>query len=213
MKIFAIYGAGGYGVEIIPLLKLSKKNLDKSKILFIDDIISVSELNGYEVLSFDNFLSKYQSKENELYCTISLADPKLREMLTVKILSKNIKLFSIVSENSTIMDEVELGAGSVISPYVTLTSNISIGICFHANMYSYVAHNCKIGNYVTFAPGVKCNGNIIIGNNVYLGTGAIIFPGNKKVPLEIGDNCVITAGAIIRKSVPANTKVLEKEYG
>ncbi|WP_304412471.1 acyltransferase [Butyrivibrio sp. WCD3002] len=43
-------------------------------------------------------------------------------------------------------------------------------------------------------------GKIKIGNNVHIGTRAIIMPG-----VEIGDNCIIGVGAIVTKSVPSNT--------
>lgn len=48
-----------------------------------------------------------------------------------------------------------------------------IGRSFHANIYSYVAHDCIIGDYVTFAPSVKCTGNVVIEDCVYIGTGAM----------------------------------------
>ena len=66
------------------------------------------------------------------------------------------------------MDDVKIGEGAILSPYVTLTSNISIGKFFHANLYSYVEHDCFIGDFVTFAPGVKCNGNVVIGDNTIM---------------------------------------------
>src|SRR3546814_3541130 len=65
------------------------------------------------------------------------------------------------------MDDVEIAEGALVSPYVTFTSNIKVGRCFHANLYSYVEHDCVIGDYVTFAPGVRCNGNIRIGDRAY----------------------------------------------
>ena len=60
------------------------------------------------------------------------------------------------------MDDVVIGEGALISPFVTFTSNIRIGNHFHANLYSYVEHDCVIGDYVTLAPGVRCNGNVHI---------------------------------------------------
>ena len=40
-------------------------------------------------------------------------------------------------------------------------------------------------------------GRITIGNNVHIGTNAIIMPG-----VHIGDNCIIGCGAIVTKDVP-----------
>ena len=74
-------------------------------------------------------------------------------------------------------------------------------------MYSYVAHDCVIGDFVTFAPGVKCNGNVIIEDDVYVGTGAIIKQGNMTSPIVIGNGSKIEAGAYVTKSVGAGETV------
>lgn len=91
---------------------------------------------------------------------------------------------------------------------MTLTSDIKIGQHFHANIYSYVAHDCVIGDYVTFAPNVKCNGNIIIEDHAYIGTGAVLKQGTPDNPLVIGSGAVVGMGAVVTKSVPANTTVI-----
>jgi acetyltransferase-like isoleucine patch superfamily enzyme len=85
---------------------------------------------------------------------------------------------------------------------VTLTSNIRIGKHFHANLYSYVEHDCVIGDYVTLAPGVKCNGNVVVEDHAYIGTGAIIKQGQPRQPLVIGRGAVVGMGAVVTKSVP-----------
>jgi acetyltransferase-like isoleucine patch superfamily enzyme len=94
-----------------------------------------------------------------------------------------------------------------LCPFVTLTSNVTIGKNFQANIYSYVGHDCTIGENVTFAPGVKCNGNVVIEDNVYIGTGAIIFQGKQGKPLRIGEGAVIAAGSVVTKSVPKGMTV------
>lgn len=43
-------------------------------------------------------------------------------------------------------------------------------------------------------------GRIKIGNNVYIGTNALILP-----DVAIGDNCVIGAGAVVTKSIPSGS--------
>ena len=70
-----------------------------------------------------------------------------------------------------------------------------------------MAHDCVIGNNVTFAPSVKCNGNIIIEDDVYIGTGAIIHQGKHNRPLRIGRGAVIAAGSVVTKSVEAGKTV------
>jgi len=98
--------------------------------------------------------------------------------------------------------------GAILSPFVTLTSNITIGKHFHANLYSYVEHDCVVGDFVTFAPGVKCNGNVQIGDYAYIGSGAVIKQGTPESPLRIGEGAVIGMGAVVTKDVlPGETVI------
>lgn len=106
------------------------------------------------------------------------------------------------------MDNVEIGEGAALSPFVSITSNIKIGKCFHANLYSYVEHDCVIGDYVTFAPGVKCNGNIHIEDHAYIGAGAVIKQGTPDKPLIIGKGAIVGMGSVVTKSVPAGVTVV-----
>ena len=46
-------------------------------------------------------------------------------------------------------------------------------------------------------------GKIKIGNNVHIGTGAVIMPG-----VTIGNNCIIGVGAVVTKDVPDNSIVV-----
>lgn len=208
IKVNAIYGTGGFAREVMPLLKENINIQDKSikkKILFIDDFLGANSfINGIEVVSFNYLKDNYSNIE----CCIAIADKNTRKKLSQKCSINQIKLKSIISRNSVIMDNVELGEGSILSPFVTITSNVKIGQSFHANIYSYIAHDCIIGDFVTFAPGVKCNGNVHIHDGVYIGTGAIIHPGKKGNPIIIGKNSKIAAGAVITKNVPENVTMI-----
>ena len=41
---------------------------------------------------------------------------------------------------------------------------------------------------------------ITVGNNVWIGGNVVVVPG-----VTIGDNCVIGAGSVVTKDIPANT--------
>ncbi len=93
---------------------------------------------------------------------IAIANSQFVKKLLQNLNKMQLQLWTVQADNAVLMDEVEIAPGAALSPFVTITSNIKIGKCFHANLYSYVEHDCVIGDYVTFAPGVKCNGNIHI---------------------------------------------------
>ena len=206
IDIFAVYGAGGYAREVMPLLKKTKKS-NENNYYFIDDNIQKEGLvNGTKVLKYDKLLCEFPSQN--IYCAIAIANFNTRRIITEKCKKNGVKIISIKADNCVVMDEVIIGEGAILSPFVTITSNVTIGKSFHANLYSYVGHDCMIGDYVTFAPGVKCNGNVEINDNAYIGTGAIIHQGKSNKPIIIGKNSKVAAGAVVTKNIPENVTVI-----
>jgi maltose O-acetyltransferase len=100
--------------------------------------------------------------------------------------------------------------------------NIHVGENFFANFECIILDVCevRIGTNCMLAPGVhiytaahplnpteRNSGRefgkpVTIGNNVWIGGGAIINPG-----VNIGDNAVIASGAVVTKDVPENVVV------
>ena len=93
-------------------------------------------------------------------------------------------------------------------PRAMVTTSAKIGRQFQCNIYSYVAHDCVIGDYVTFAPNVSCNGNVRVGDHAYIGTGAVIKQGTLDKPLVIGAGAVVGMGAVVTKDVEPGAVVI-----
>jgi sugar O-acyltransferase (sialic acid O-acetyltransferase NeuD family) len=206
--LFGVYGASGCGRGIMPLARdwVLKQGISRHRLLFIDDGQHIpSVVNGHRVVKYAEFL---QIEASERSVSIAIANSAIREMIALQLQQDQVLAWSIHATQCVIMDDVEVGEGSILSPFVTLTSNIRIGKHFQANLYSYVEHDCIIGDYVTFAPGVHCNGNIIIEDHAYIGTGAILKQGTPDKPLVIGRGAVIGMGAVVTKSVAAGVTVI-----
>ncbi len=196
-SLFGVYGSSGCGRGILPLLRDQYPHED---LVFIDDDQYVVIKNGHSVLSWVDFVE--HSALRKSVC-LAVATPSLRRKLSDRCTSFDIPLVEARAASVVQMDDVVLGEGACLSPFVTLTSNIRIGRCFHANLYSYVEHDCVIGDFVTFAPGARVNGSVYIGDEVYVGSGAVIRQG-----VSIGDRAVIGMGAVVLRDVPADTTVV-----
>lgn len=207
--IYAIYGASGLGRETMPLarrmLEGERRSSRKYELVFIDDGVASPVVNGHRVLSYEQFLAEEATAK---YVNVAIANSATRRALFERCARDGIKPFDVRASNVLELDDVHIGPGSILSPFVTLTSNIRIGRAFHANIYSYVAHDCVIGDYVTFAPGVKCNGNIVIEDDAYLGTGCVLRQGKPGEPLVIGRGAVVGMGAVVTKSVAPGATVV-----
>ena len=205
--IYAIYGASGCGRSLMPVARQQLQRLGVSaEIYFIDDSLQEQQVvNGHIALNYQSFRNLNAAQK---FVLIAIANSQIREKLANQLTSDGLQLWTVQADNVVIMDNIQMAEGAALSPFVSITSNIKIGKCFHANLYSYVEHDCVIGNYVTFAPGVKCNGNIHIEDHAYIGTGAIIKQGTPDKPLVIGKGAVIGMGAVVTKSVPAGVTVV-----
>lgn len=206
-KLYAIYGASGCGRSLMPVARQQlARESDASEIVFIDDALeSVADVNAHRAMNYLAFLNETAS---EKYVQIAIANSHVREKIAQRLKMDGIQLWSIIADNVVLMDQLELAEGSALSPFVTIGSNVRIGKCFQANLYSYVEHDCVIGDFVTFAPGVKCNGNIHIQDHVYIGAGAVIKQGTPDQPLVIGAGAIVGMGAVVTKSVPSGATVV-----
>ena len=211
-KLYAIYGASGCGRSLMPVARqqLAREREvsenQPSEVVFIDDALTAeSVVNGHRAMNYQAFLNESASNK---YVQIAIANSRVREKIAARLEGDGIVLWSIAADNVILMDDAQIAIGAALSPFVSITSNIKIGKCFHANLYSYVEHDCVIGDFVTFAPGVKCNGNIHIHDHAYIGAGAVIKQGTPDQPLIIGEGAIVGMGAVVTKSVPAGVTVV-----
>ena len=206
-KLYAIYGASGCGRSLIPVARQQlAREQDRSEIVFIDDAqTAITTVNAHRAMNYPRFLAEPAAQKQVL---IAIANSQVREKIANRLQADGIQLWSVMADNVVLMDDAQIAVGAALSPFVTITSNIKIGKCFHANLYSYVEHDCVIGDFVTFAPGVKCNGNIHIQDHAYIGAGAMIKQGTPEQPLVIGRGAIVGMGAVVTKSVPAGVTVV-----
>ena len=207
MKRFAIFGASGFGREVLPLVRqqLQRTEAYPWELVFVDDQPPATELNGHRVLTYAQWLVEPAASR---HISLAIANSAVRETLAARCMKDRVQFFDVTAANVVVLDDVQVGFGSVLCPFVTLTSNIRIGQQFHANIYSYVAHDCVIGDFVTFAPGVHCNGNVVIEDHAYIGTGAVIKQGQPGQPLIIGKGAVVGMGAVVTRNVAAGATVV-----
>jgi sugar O-acyltransferase (sialic acid O-acetyltransferase NeuD family) len=194
----AVYGPGGFGREVASFLRLS------------EDVVFVSDqagdvgavLNGLPVISFD------QMRSDGLRACITVADAAARRRMAEKCDAAGIQWADAWAPGSFRGDNVVIGEGSILCGMTICTSNVVIGRHFHANIYSYVAHDCVIGDFVTLAPRVCINGNTIVEDGAYIGTGAVLKQGTPDRPLRIGRDAVIGMGAVVTKDVAPGVTVI-----
>lgn len=208
---YAIYGCGGFAREVLPLIrditKPSYNEINKnSSIVFVsDDCNEISgEVNGIKVVSFNELINTYSSHQ----VIIAIGEAIYRRQIALKCENAGLTFSSIFAPTSRQLDNISFDNGLILCDFSMVTSNVKIGRHVHVNIYSYIAHDCEIGDFVTLAPRVCINGNTVIEDDVYIGTGAIIKQGTKEKPLVIGRGALIGMGAVVTKDVPPGVIVV-----
>jgi sugar O-acyltransferase (sialic acid O-acetyltransferase NeuD family) len=210
-SIIGICGTGGFAREVMPLVQSAlllgsqAGESSNAEVCFIEKNPTSDHVNGIKVLSEADF---FKAKKLEKYFNVAIADGNIRKSIVEKFVDQGVLPFEVIASNSSVGSTSKIGEGAILTHGSIVTSNAVVGKFFHANLYSYVAHDCVIGDYVTFSPGVQCNGNVKIGNNVFIGAGAIIRPGNSNEPLTIGDGSFIGMGSIVTQNVEPYSRVL-----
>jgi sugar O-acyltransferase (sialic acid O-acetyltransferase NeuD family) len=202
--IVGLVGSGGFAREVMPVLNehlsiLANSDLDTFyELYFVETNPTSKEVNNYSLISEEDF---FEIECSERWFNIAIGDSHIREKIADEFIIKGARPTAIKSSNAIVYDGNELGDGIVLCALTMVTSNAKIGKFFHSNIYSYVAHDCLIGDYVTFAPNVHCNGNVHIHNHAYIGTGAVIKQGTPDKPLVIGEGSIVGMGAVVTKDV------------
>lgn len=179
----AIYGCGGFGRELLPFA-------GPDVVFFSDSPDEIGTLvEGVPVFAL--------SGGEDRQVVIAVASGKARRRMSARVENAG----TLISPASIIGPGVEMGDGAIFCAFTTVTASARIGRHFHCNIYSYVAHDCIIGDFVTLGPRVGINGNTIIEDDVYIGTGAVLRHGVPGKPLRIGKGAVIGMGAVVTKDV------------
>jgi acetyltransferase-like isoleucine patch superfamily enzyme len=96
----------------------------------------------------------------------------------------------------------DIGEGAILCDNTIVTASARVGRHFHANIFSYVAHDCVIGDFVTYAPRVSCNGRLHVHNSAYIGTDPILRESRPGKSFVIEAGAVVGAGAVVLNDVP-----------
>lgn len=195
-----IYGTGGSGREIMAFADDLVRRLGGSPddVIFIDDNPQSELCNGRAVFTLDGYREMPAKKH---FAIPAVGAGAIRQKMATRCSEHGIELPVLVADTAIVQSDVTIGDGSVVCPFTVIASNVQIGSLFQANFHCHVAHDCRLGDRVTFAPGAIANGNVKIDDDVYVGAGAVIRNGVPGKPLTIGRGATIGMGAVVTRDV------------
>jgi UDP-N-acetylglucosamine acyltransferase len=119
-----------------------------------------------------------------------------------------IESHAVINTTSAIRDRLErgttIGSRNVLKEFVSIGGRSStVGDdCFLMDK-AHVAHNCRVGNFVTMASSAILGGHVVVGDFATLGLGVSVHQ-----RLTIGEGAMVGMNAAVTKDVePWNTVV------
>ena len=198
MDKIAIVGSGGFAREILTLIDDINQRQLKYEIVGFVDSDTLKLIHGYPVIGDDEYINNTQEA---ISVVLAVGEPHLKRKIRNKYTNPLVKFPTLIHPSVLIgnKDSISIGKGCIICAGCILTTDIEIKDFVTLNLMCTVGHDTKIDNYCSFMPSVNISGEVNVNEGVYVGTGAKIIN-----QLEIGENTIIGAGAVVAKSLPAN---------
>lgn len=197
LRNIAIVGAGGFGREIALLISQINAQKEVWKLVgFYDDHPDLQGKNyaGLPVLGTTDALNRV---EKQLSVVIAVGSPQVKRKIFQKLLNPNLRFPTLIHPGAIFGGGTEFGIGNIICAGTILTVNNVLGDFVTINLGCTVGHDTRIGAFSSVMPGVCISGEVLIEEGVYIGTGANIIN-----QVEIGEESIIGAGALVNKSSP-----------
>ena len=187
MSRIAIFGTGGMGRELADIIEAS----GKSDFVYVVDTPE-GPVNGTQVIS------PAELRDDDRL-VVALGSSTDRRAVVERFVGRAFA--TVISDSARVSRFATVGEGSVVCDFAVINSGAVVGRRFQANVYAQLSHDCLVGDFVTFAPHVSCNGWVEIGDEAYVGAGAVIRNGSPNKRLKIGGGAVIGMGAIVTGDV------------
>ena len=221
MNNFIIFGYGGHArviLDSISVIKnsrvlgfISNKKYDTSfakKVKYLGEIKNLNEI-----------IKKIKLKNVVGIIAIGNNIKRKQIFLQVNKINRKFKWGNVIHPAAVISPSAIIGsgnmilAGSIICAETEMENHVSI------NTGSYIDHNNKFCNFSSTGPGVATGGNVVVGEQSFLGIGATI-----KQNIIIEKNTIVGGQAFVNKNCKPNSiyfgiparrikkRILEKSY-
>lgn len=197
MRPVLIYGAGGFGREVVSWLRTDSR-AGMCPVAFIDDAETSTECAGLPVGTLADMAKRYPAAG----VIVALGGGDSRYSAAERIEAAGLRPESYMHSSVLAGERVEIGRGSLIMPGSILTCDIRIGAFVVVNCSCNIGHDVEIGRYSTLLGNNSLNGEVKVGEFVTIGSRATIHPGRR-----IGDRSIVGIGSVVIKSVRENITV------
>jgi len=194
-----VIGAGGFGREVMEILKAQNELQNRWQILgFLDDNgeLQNKTINRFRILGGISWLSERQ--DEGIKCVCAIGDTTTRKKVVNKITKEGGQFCQAIHPTVIASETAEIGEGAIICAGSILTVNLSIDDHCIINLNCTIGHDAMIEKFCTLNPTVSINGHDTLEEGVYIGSGATLIEG-----VRVGRWTTVGAGAVVVDDIPS----------
>jgi sugar O-acyltransferase (sialic acid O-acetyltransferase NeuD family) len=199
-----LYGASGYAVALRDLIDGWEPQPLATVVAYIDDFRGDDgeAIDGVPIVSFGT----WRASLRDIPIFVIIGSPSARRTLVERVSGADGRFASFYRVASPIARDVVVGEGTMILPYATIGASTVLGRHVHVMPLVSIDAECTIGDFTTLCPSSTVYGRVVVEDGVFIGVGARIVNESDE-PLTVGAGAMISAGAIVTRSVGAGQKL------
>ena len=199
MKDIVVIGAGGFGREVVQLIK--DINQEKKEWNFLGYIDEDKEKHGL-ILNEDIILGDFswfeKNKHKKVGIVCGVGNTVSKAKLINKLIGEN-DFPNLIHPSVLRNKHIDFGVGNIICAKSILSINTKIGNHVGINPGCSIGHDTIINDYTTLMWDVTLSGNVLVNEGCEIGSKTVVIQQK-----TIGKWCIIGAGAVVVRDLPEN---------
>ncbi|MBO0357451.1 acetyltransferase [Hymenobacter sp. BT186] len=196
----AIFGAGGLGREVLILVHQINEQRPTWRLTgFYDDVRpAAGTLHGLPYLGTTTDLNAVTSP---LHVAVAVGNSQSRAAVVRQFTASALSFATLIHPSVACApyQQLQIGAGCIISQGCILTTDIVLGQHVLLNLGCTVGHDAVLEDFCSLMPHANIGGAAHLESGVYLGTNATVIN-----QVRVGAHTIVGAGAVAVRDLPAH---------
>lgn len=196
IRDIAVYGAGGFGGEVVCLINaINSHGTLWNFIGFFDDGIEAgTKVNFGTVIGNIDDLNRINKP---LSVVLSIGSPSIVARIVSKIVNQYIDFPNLIAPDLVFMDKksFSMGKGNLFMFQSLVSCNVTIGNFNLFNVGIGLGHGSSMGSFNSFMSYSKISGEVEIGDRNYFGISSVVLQ-----RIRIGNDNTIGANSVLMRN-------------
>ena len=201
MEDVVIIGAGGFGREVLDLIRYVNENKPTYNVIgFLND--DPRALDGFDVpVPIISAVDEFDDW-GRVRAVCAIGEPRDRQAVVERLAGRSVRWATLCHPAARIGSGSIVGEGCIFCSLSGITVNGRVGDHVHMNSKSGAGHDARIGDFCTLSSCAIVNGDAVLEEGAFIGTNGVVLP-----KARVGAWARVGAGSVVLRNVPAGKTV------